>query len=179
MTLDEVKDLLKVNNISFELCEFENEKEYWHHTMLFPYTKIAKPCKVIALLIRSKNGYKNIELQFNELGDNFIFEELRFGDYCYEMFDCEEEILAQELINRILEIRQGKLVIIVVNDLKNKRRIGDACFDRGDEDKFFGESGFQKAMQRIEKPKSFLSKLFGAKEQYEIFDWNIYQCIVK
>ena len=56
MTLDEAKALLSENNISFELLEFNNEAEYWRHTSLFPYTKNAKPCKVIAMLIKSNNG---------------------------------------------------------------------------------------------------------------------------
>ena len=36
MTLDDAKVLLSENNISFKVDEYENEKEYWHHTMLFP-----------------------------------------------------------------------------------------------------------------------------------------------
>jgi len=48
MTLDDAKVLLVENDIFFELVEYRNEKEYWHHTMLFPYTKNAKSCKVIA-----------------------------------------------------------------------------------------------------------------------------------
>lgn len=179
MTLDEAKELLKEKNISFSLCEFENEREYWQHTTLFPYTKNAKPCKVIALCIQSRNGHKNIELQFNRVEDTFVFEELRFGDYCYEMFDCNLEMLADRLIHNITEIIKGKLTIIVSNDLDKKRWLGDACFDRDDDDKSFGEPGFQKAMQRIKKPKSFLSKLLGTKKQYEIFSWNNYQCIVE
>ena len=63
MTLDKAKTLLSENNISFELHEFNSEAEYWHHTTLFPYTKNAKPCKVIAMIIRSNNGKKDIELQ--------------------------------------------------------------------------------------------------------------------
>lgn len=179
MTLDEAKALLSENSISFGLHEFNNEAEYWHHTMLFPYTKNAKSCKVIAMIIRSNNGKKDIELQFNADGDLFRFEELRFGDYCYEMFDYNEDMLADDLIHNIFEIKQGNLIIIVANDIRKKRWLADACFDLSDNDDTFGNPGFQKALQRIKKPKSLFSKLLRVKEQYEIYDWNSYQCIVK
>ena len=121
MTLDKAKTLLSENNISFELHEFNSEAEYWHHTTLFPYTKNAKPCKVIAMIIRSNNGKKDIELQFNAVGDVFRFQELRFGDFCYEMFDYNEDMLADDLIRNILEIKQGNRIMIVLNDIRKKR----------------------------------------------------------
>ena len=69
--------------------------------MLFPYTKNARNCKVTTLVMASKNKEKNIELQFNDVGSDFCFEELSFGDYCFEMFDCNEEMLADDLLDRI------------------------------------------------------------------------------
>lgn len=179
MTLDEAKVLLSENNIPFELCEFHNEAEYWCRTILFPDTKNAKACKVIAIIIRSNNGKKNIELQFNAVGDVFCFEELWFGDYAFEMFDYNEDMLADDLIRNILEIKQGKLIIIVRNDIRKKRLLADVCFDLSDEDNAFGELGFQKALQRIKRPKGLFSKLRRVKEQYEIYGWDSYQCIVK
>ncbi len=178
MTLTEAKELLIQNDITFEVLEFETEAEYWLHATSFPYTKNAKSCKVIAIIIKSKNEKKNIELQFNDVDGESYFEELRFGDYCYEMFDYNEEMLSDDLINYILEIMQGNLRVINLTDLTKKRWLADACFDLNDDDAF-GEVGFQKAMKRIEKPKSFLSKLKRSKKQYEIYDWNTYQCIIK
>ena len=63
--------------------------------------------------------------------------------------------------------------------LRRKRRLADACFDLSDNDDVFGEPGFQKALKRIKRPKGLFSKLLRFKEQYEIYDWNAYQCIVK
>ena len=151
MTLDEAKALLSENNISFELLEFNNEAEYWRHTSLFPYTKNAKPCKVIAMLIKSNNGKKNIELQFNAVGDVFRFEELRFGDFCYVILDCNEDMLADDLIRNILEIKQGNFIVIVLNDLRRKRWLFDACFDLCEDD-YFGKMESEKALQRINMP---------------------------
>lgn len=177
MTLDESKELLLKNNISYQLREFKNEAEYWHHTTLFPYTQNAKPCKVIAIIIQSNNGRKDIELQFNAVDDVFHFEELRFGDYCYEISDYSENMLADVIINNILEIKQGNLVIIVLNDLRKKRWLADACFNLSYDDDTFGESGFRKALQGIKRPKGLFAKLLRNKEQCEIYDWNTYQCI--
>ena len=179
MTLDETITLLSKKGISFELCEFQNEAKYWHHTTLFPYTKNAKHCKVIAIIIRSINEKKNIELQFNAVDDVFRFEELRFGDYCYEMFDVKEEFLADDLMARIAEIKSGSFTVISANDIKKKCWLGDVCFDRDDDDMVFGEPGFQNAMQKIRKPKGFFAKLSKTVKQYEIYDWNTYQLIIK
>lgn len=173
MTLEEAKELMRSNNIPFELREFQNEKEYWHHVTLFPYTQNAKPCKVLAMVIRSNNGKKDIELQFNASGDSFHFEELHFGDFGYEMFGC-----ASELLDRINEIKSGSFTVIIANDIKKKRWLGDACFDLSDDDAF-DKPGFEKTMKRIQKPKGFASKLIKSKKQFEIYDWNTYQCIVK
>lgn len=179
MTLNDVKILLSENNIVFDVREFENETAYWQHVSMFPYTKNAKTCKVVSLIIRSNNGRNDIELQFNAVDSTFLFEELRFGSYSFEMFDCNEEMLADDLLDCIKEIQSGNFVVIIANDLKNRRWLGDACFDLNDEDDPFGRQGFEKAMKRINKPKGVLSRLLKTQKQYEIYDWNTYQCIVK
>ena len=179
MTLFEAKKLLTENNLTFEISEFEDEATYWHHTMLFPYTKNARNCKVLALIISSNNGKKNIELQFNAVDDDFLFEELRFGDFCFEMFDYKEEMLANDLLKHINKIKGGAFSVIVTNDLKNKKWLADSSFDLKDDDDLFGKHGFEKAIQQIHAPKGFISKLLKTKTQYEIYDWNTYQCIIK
>lgn len=131
------------------------------------------------MIIRSNNGKKDIELQFNDVDNVFRFEELQFGDYCYEMFDCKEDMLADDLIRNILEIKQGNLTVIVLNYIRKKRWLADTCFDLSDDDDAFGEPGFQKALKRIKRPKGLFSQLLRFKEQYEIYDWNTYQCIIK
>lgn len=179
MTLNNAKILLSENNINFEMCEYENEATYWHHRMLFPYTKNAKNCKVITLIVASNNQNKHIELQFNNVGNEFRFEELSFSDYCFEMFDYNEEMLANDLLDCIKKIQSGNFVVIVANDLKKRSWLGDACFDLNDEDDVFGRQGFEKAIERIHKPKGLISRLFRTQKQYEIYDWNTYQCIEK
>lgn len=178
MILEEAKLLLSENNISFEICEFENEATYWRHTALFPYIKNAKECKVIALIIKSNNNKKNIELQFNSVDNEFHFEEMRFGEYGFEMFDYNQEMIAVDLLEHIKEVQSGNFLVIVANDLKRKSWLGDACFDLNDDD-LFGNPGFEKAMERINKPKTIILRLLKSQKQYEIYNWNTYQCIVK
>lgn len=179
MTLDEAKSLLSNSNIPFDICEFENEAEYLLHTTMFPNTKNVKSCKIIVIIIKSNNGKKDIELQFNAIDNAFKFEELRFGDFCFEMFDYNEAMLADDLVDRIKKIQSGNFVIIAANNIIKKRWLGDACFDLNDDDDVFGKSGYEKAMRKIKKPKGIISKLLKSKIQYDIYDWNTYQCIIK
>ena len=79
MTLFEAKKLLTENDFVFEVSEFEDEATYWHHTMLFPYTKNARNCKVIALIITSNNGKKNIELRRKLCYNNCVYTKKRQG----------------------------------------------------------------------------------------------------
>ena len=53
MTLEKAKQLLRTNNIEFNILEFSSEAEYWRHSVLFPVTKNSEPCKVIAIIIKS------------------------------------------------------------------------------------------------------------------------------
>ena len=76
------------------------------------------------------------ELQFNEIDGVFVVVELRFGEYCFEFSDVFEEILATELISVVKEIQEGKMIVIIANNLKKKRWIGDAIFNLNDDDEF-------------------------------------------
>lgn len=180
MTLMQSRELLNENNIHFDEIEYETETEFLQHIALFPCTKNAKPCKVAAFVIRSNNGKKNIELQFNSVDGDFLFYELYFGEYSYEMSEHQEETLKDDLLDYILSAIHGMTAVIVANDMKNKRWLYDAGYSRNNNGDEFDESeGFQKAVKRIQKRKSAFNKIFNTKTQYEIYDWNSYQCIVK
>ena len=85
-----------------------------------------------------------------------------------------------EIIREIDGIREGRVTVIEVNNLKKCRWIGDFVFDRNDmDDPIFGEAGFEKVMRKVQKPLSFFKKLFHAKIQYDIYDFERYQCIIK
>lgn len=179
MTLNEAKVMLERRRIPYHTAQYETEAEYFRHLSPFPYLKNARSCKVIALVIPSVNGVKDIELQFNRIRGEYTFEELWFGGYSPELFNHAPELLEADILDYIGQIVDGKLVVIEINNLKKKRWGGDMCFDLSDDDDVFGAPGFREAVAKIEKPKTFWQKLTGKKLQYDIYDWRTYRQIVK
>lgn len=174
MTLEQAREMLQVNQISFDELEFSSEAEYFHHHILFPHVGNTLPVKVIALVIPSPNSRKNLELQFTSAGDGFRFAELWFGEYTFELFDIEEGFLEEELLDIIGKIRSGNLQVIVANNLGRKRWLWDAGFDMKED-----YADFAAVLERIQKPKSLWDKLRKRRIQYEIYSWNTYRCILK
>ena len=179
MTLSEVKEILRSNSILFQECEFANEADFINHIFPFAYTKGTKEQKYYALIIHSNNEKMHLILQFEEKNGDFVFFDLYFGDFCFEYF-WWDSINCASLVEEIQEIMNGNHTIIVVSNPKTKQWLSDSCFDRNDiDDDMFGEIGFQKAMKRIRQKKTFWEKLFGFNRNYEIYDWNTYECITK
>lgn len=179
MTLKGAKQILNENNIPFSETFYESEASFLIDTFHFACTKRAKTCKVIALIIYSNNGKKNLRLQFNKTDDEFLFEDLFFGGFNYEMFDYNEEMLPNDLIKEIKDAMSGKLHIIEAYDLKKKKWFFDGAYLESDDESINQIEEFNKTVQRIEKEKSFIKKLFKTKNQYEIFDWNSYRTVIK
>lgn len=174
MTIEKVMDLLAIHNIPYKLCEYDNEKEYLMHVSQFLNDAKVKSCRIRAIVIKSKNGVKDIEIQFNYVDAEYVFEELRFGGFGYELFDVVEDYLSQEIIGIVISIMSGDVCCIEVVDLKRKRWYADASFDLAED-----TVDFKQAMHRIDKKKGLLPKIFKTKKQYEIYDWNTYRCIIK
>lgn len=180
MTINEAQNLLNNNGIPFFQTHYTDEADFYHHALMFPYTKKCKKEEIIALVVLSKNGKKNIELQFNNTSDGYRFCELWFGGYSFEMFDVPKNYLAQELLTKITEIMDNKVVFIDANNIKKQRWSADAVFSKEDaDDALFGITGFQKAIEKINKPKSLWAKLTRSCIAYEVYDWNSYQLIQK
>lgn len=180
MTINEAKVLLDSNNISFSELNFHTVSESRLYKSPFSYLKNAGKHQVKALVVSSNNKHKNIELQFVDENNNgnYTFVDLYFGEYFYELFDCQEEFLHRSIIDEINSIISNNVIVIVSNNLSKGKWCGDAIFDKTENDGF-GLPGFKRAMPRINKKKGLLAKLFGSKMQYEIFDWNTYQCVIK
>ena len=179
MTLTEVKTMLERHRIPYQTAQYEDEAAYWRHCMAFPYTENALPGKVIALVIPSVNGRRDIELEFVEKRDRFVFWDLWFGGYSYEMFDSIAEMLEGDILDTIAQIVEGKVAIIQAVDLKRKTMLSDGCFDLSDPDPVFGAPGFREAKERIEGKKSLWHRLTGRKIRYDIYDWRTYRQITK
>lgn len=179
MNLNDAKTLLEKRRIPYHMARYESEAEYWQHLMPFPRTANARKCPVTALVIPAPNGVKHIELQFIRSRDDYIFEDLWFGGYSFEMFDYQPDMLEADLLDLIGRIADGKLAVIEANDPKRKRWIMDSCFDLKEDDNVFGAPGFREALSKIEAPKSFWQKLTGKAIQYDIYDWRTHRQIVK
>ena len=179
MTLTDGKILLEKHRIPYHVAQYESEGDYFRHLMPFSNNAGTRNCKVTALVIPSVNGVMDIELQFNRRRGVYVFEDLHFGGYSFEMFDTQEEFLASDLLEWIGSVVDGRLAVIQCLDLKRKRWISHSSFDLREDDNVFGAPGFREAVEKIERPKSFWQKLRGRKMQYDIFDWRTHRQIVK
>ena len=172
MNLDRAKELLSNKGITFYTEEYTSEADFWKHIALFPYTKNAADSSVIAVVINSNNGRKNLELQFVEMKGNYAFKELWFGDYSFEAFDYEPDILEDEVLTDIESVMSGEYMAFVINDLNKKQWIGDGLTQKDD--------GYAEKLKRDAlKPKTWKQKIRRMKLQYEFYDWENYQKIIK
>ena len=131
------------------------------------------------ITISNPDHDKNIELIFDSDEDNPNFYDLDFGGYCYELFDCNEDDIANQLIKEIKDIISGNVYIIYARNAKSGEWFFDGCFfDSPDEDENTMDE-FQNLIARIRSPKSWLRKIIKRIDQYEIFNWNSYECVIK
>ena len=179
MTLIEAKTLLEQRRIPYQTAQYESEAEYWKHCTPFPDIKNARSCQVIALVIPAVNDVKDIELQFNRRRGEYIFEELWFGSYNFEMYSYDSALLEADLLEYIGQIVDRKLGVIEISDLRKKRRKSTLCFDLSDDDDVFGSQGFRDTLEQIDTPKTLWQKLSGQRIQYDIYDWLNYRQVIK
>lgn len=176
MTLEEGKTLLQKENIPFQEVDYPNEAAFYRHIALFPCLRNRSDCKVKALVIKSRHGIQNIELQFSCKDDGYQLVDLYFGEFPFELSEFYEWWIRETLLGEIKEIMDGKMMVLVANDLCRKKWCADMGFDLEDEDDM---AYFAKLYARIKRKKGFLAKLLKRKMRYEIFDFNSYRCIDK
>ena len=179
MTLSEGKVLLEKYRIPYHMTQYESEGEYFQHLMPGPGKTDSPKNQVAALVIPAVNGVKNIELQFNRRRGEYIFRELYFGSFCFELFYQEPGTLEADILDIIGRIVDGKLAVVERFDLKRKRWVSDGSFDLSSDDNVFGAPGFREAVAKIEAPRSLGQKLIGRKCRYDIYDWRTWRQIVK
>ena len=172
MNLTRAVELLNQKGLPYELIEYSCEDDFLKHISEFRDIQDASQSKTIALVIKSRNNHKNIELQFNEFKNDYLFRELWFGEYSFEAFDYEPEFIEKELFDNIQKIMSNYMIAVSLNDLKNRRWISDGLLENDD-------MYLKKFKHKMFKPKSFWGKIFKSQKQYEIYDWNTYQIIVK
>lgn len=174
MTIEEAEKLLITNSIPFERCSYSSAADFYRHIALFPKALSGKTCKVIALVVRCKNGHKDIALQFNDSEIGYTFEDLYFGEYGFEFYDYKKDLLPDAIVKTIGRIMQGRTVIVVANDLKRHHWLADACYDRLEDD-----DEYNAAIESIHKAPSVVDRLLQSVRQYEIYDYEKYECYIK
>lgn len=176
MILEEAKKLLSDNGISFIQTEYDSETNYLKHITILQ--SAVSPRKVTALVIQSKNAKRNLELQFNLTDNKFVFEDLWFGGFCYELYMYDGETLKNKLLSIISQIMEGNVFAILAYNLKKNSWVAQSSFyfyPGGD----FRNLQYEKAIRKIEKKKTFFDKFFKRKIQYEIYDWNTHSLVIK
>ena len=172
MNLNRAKALLSGKGIPFHTEEYGCEADFWKHILLFPYTKNAADCKVITIVINSNNKHKHLELQFVKTEEDYTFRELWFGNYSFEALDYEPDILEDTILSHIEDVMSGDLAAFAINDLNKKQWIGDGLYEKN--------GGYAEKLRRDAlKPKSWAQKIRNMKLQYEFYDWDNYEKIIK
>ena len=180
MTFEEVKVLLEENNIEFNDEYYDNEEEFLKHIYMFPDLRNANDYKVRSIVIPCKNGVKNIELQFNsDENGEYIFDEMLFGEFCFDMKECEVEFLNDDIIGNINQVINDQIIIITRNNLDKKKWVDDICFNMYNDDPKYGEPGFYAALEVIRAPKSFLEEKLSSTMSFDIYSGSTYQRIIR
>ena len=115
-------------------------------------------------------------IEFSEY--NKVFD-LHFGQYSYELFEYSEECLISELMNNIHAIMEGKTHIIWSWETKSGRWHADACYYIAPGEDDDDSSEYHAAIQRIERPRSMLSRFLTRRVTYAIYNWSTYREITR
>ncbi len=178
MKLVDVKKLLEDNGYTYIQTIVPSRAEFYRQKGFKP----AQDTGAFSLLsIQNPNHQMDIHIIFNDATENPEFSDLEFGNYWYELFDCEEKYIAQELLNEIQRIINGSTHIIFVSTMKNgiRRWCWDGMYVDLPDEEINSMDSFYKAVKKIKAPKSWWQKLLGKTEVYEVFNWKSYKKIVK
>lgn len=179
MTLETARELLQQQGLAFTQTVYDSQTAFWQQMCQVPPAAADQSDRVAALELPSNNGRTKLVLEFHETARGALLEDLWFGGYSFELFDLQEESLPEELGRCMAQIMRGELVFVCAYDLKKQMRRADAAYDCSPENPASDLPGLQRALRRIEKKKSRISRWLGRKILYEIYDWNTYRAIVK
>ena len=177
MKLIEVKKLLDDNNYTYAQTVIPNRAEFYRQKGFHPSIDTG----AFALLtIPNPNHEQDIQIIFNDATENPDFYDLEFGGYWYELFDCEEELLPQELLTEIQRIVSGSTYVIFACIIKKgiHWKWDGVYYDLPD-DEMNSMVAFQNTVSKIKSPKNWWKKLTGKTDVYEIFNWTSYERITK
>lgn len=166
MDIDRAKEMLKRRKTRYKEASYATEKEYWRHICEYYYFEHASDNRVRALVIPCGNGERSIELQFTENNGSFIFTELYFGTFCFELSESAEEgeERERELNKHLGNLLEGRYTVVTAADINAGRLVFDGFSpDMPPDTK-------QRLADRIGKANSIWGRLARKKFAYEIYD---------
>lgn len=177
MKLADVKKLLNDNGFKYIEAIVPSRVEFYRQKGFNPSKDTGS---FVLISIPNPNHQIDIHIIFSDATDNPDFNDLEFGGYWYELFDCEETYVAQELLNEIQRIMNGNTHIIFATTVKNGLHWRwDGKYDDLPDAEMNSMDAFRNAVEKIKAPKSWWKKLTGKTSVYEIFNWTSYEKIIK
>lgn len=176
MNILQVEKLLSEHNFTFDKRIYKNANAFFSENFKFFNRTVESENEIAALIIKSNNRKTNIVLQFNKNSDVFVFYNMYFGCFDFELFNTEEECLEDSILNAVSCITAEKHKFIAVYNLKSKKMIFDCRLDLSEHEE---KEYYQDLKMKIDKTKSFLKRLIGAETMYEEYDWDSYSSLIK
>lgn len=176
MKLTDVQKLLDENGYTYKASTVLSSLDFYRSKGFHPKAETG-PFWLFS--IPNPNHGKNIEIIFTDASDDPAFYDLEFGGYWYELFDCREENLPQELLEEIRRILSEQTYVIFATDARNGNWRGDFVYYDLPQEEMNDMAAFRRRISRIRAPKSLWRKLTGRTDAYEMFSWRTYQRIVK
>ena len=115
MKLIDVKKLLDDNGYKYTQTIVPSRAEFYRKKGFSPSEDTGA---FVLLSIPNPNHQIDIQIIFNDATENSDSSDLEFGGYWYELFDCEENYVAQELLTEIQRILNGNTHIIFASTVK-------------------------------------------------------------
>ncbi len=177
MKLIDVKTLLDENGYTYTQTIVPSRAEFYRQKGFNPSEEAGA---FVLLSIPNPNHQIDIQIIFNDATENSDFSDLEFGGYWYELFDCEENYIAQELLTEIQRILNGNTHIILASTVKKGMHWRwDGKYDDLPDAEMNSMDAFHKSVKKIKSPKSWWRRLTRKTDMYEIFNWTSYEKIVK
>ena len=177
--MDEVKVMLQRERIPFVEVQYPNEREYLKTYFRNPNLKGRNERAVFVLKIAGGNEKTPLWLEFQPGDGGMVFYDLYFGEYAFELFQNNDEMIRQTLTENIRNVLAGKIHVIVSWSGKNISWNGDACYYIAPGEADDDTEEYRKALRRIEKPRGWFGQRFGAETTYAIYNWYSYREITR
>lgn len=170
MKMCELTDLLDENGYSYKVY-YIDDKEFY----------AAKGCcnikqyeSVLIKVVSIKNPNHSLNLDFTlyNRNNNFVVYDLWFGGYSFELFDFDDDDLADVILDNIKTVVGNKMHIIFARNAKTDKWFCDCAFYECDDD-------FEDDMDDYEDTMKRIRKKIGRTDKYEVYTWKDYECIIK